>query len=136
MAAYKLTISSMMPTIAYLTLLDKYIVACSLILILAVLQNGLAGLENIAEDMDIFDSASIWGLFGVWVGTHIFFAAWAWRTFKKRRELHNEHNSGESVVAMVARPLKKLASRASFSRSIQDSVSGTSSRDTTGCVGV
>ena len=37
-AAYKFTIASMLPPVAYMTLIDKYVVSCSFVLILCAIQ--------------------------------------------------------------------------------------------------
>ena len=42
-ATYKFAMASFMPEIAYLTLLDKYIIATSLVIAVVVFENGLAG---------------------------------------------------------------------------------------------
>ena len=109
MAAYKLTIASMMPTIAYLTLLDEYIITCSLFVILVVLQNGLAGMDELWADAEAFDTTSTRVLFWIWAGAHAFFGLRSLYYWKERRNLHTEHESQDSsLLAMVSRPLANL----------------------------
>ena len=68
--AFKLVTSSMMPAVAYLTLLDRYVTLSSLMNFLAVLAAPVA-----AEMGATFDRVVLWVWLGLWAVLHCWFAA-------------------------------------------------------------
>ena len=68
--AFKLVTSSMMPAVAYLTLLDRYVTLSSLMNFLAVLAAPVAG-----EMGATFDRVTLWVWLGLWAVLHCWFAA-------------------------------------------------------------
>lgn len=68
--AFKLVTSSMMPAVAYLTLLDSYVSLSSLMNFLAVLAAAVAG-----EFGATFDRVALWSWLGLWAVLHCWFAA-------------------------------------------------------------
>ena len=71
-ATYKFTISAMMPHVAYLTLLDKYIIATSAIIALVVFENGVA---DGAWASDALDELFCHFVLLAWALTHAFFVS-------------------------------------------------------------
>ena len=90
-AAYKLAITTMMPTIAYLTLLDKYLLSTSGIIVLVVIQNGVAKINSRSDaDTDelsgfTFDRISLYVICGLWAAVHAYFMMATFVTFEARR---------------------------------------------------
>ena len=57
-AAYKFSISGMVPSISYLTLADKYVLSCSVIIFLLVLEGAIVG--NFAVEYGATNSVVRW----------------------------------------------------------------------------
>ena len=68
--AFKLVTSSMLPAVAYLTLLDRYVSLCSLLNFLAVLAAAVAG-----NFVATFDRVALGCWLGLWAVLHCWFAA-------------------------------------------------------------
>lgn len=81
-AAYKFSISFMIPAVAYLTRLDRYMLSCALLLVLCALHNAVLGIQD-DEDELIFsrwaDRASSLCLLLLWALNN------AWFTYRAKR---------------------------------------------------
>eukprot|EP00966_Prymnesium_polylepis_P248373 5742394-Prymnesium_polylepis.1 len=72
-AAYKFAVSSMVPTISYLTLLDKYVLFSWVVIMLNAFEGGFVReLDNPTRCDRIF----MWTILSCWLAMHILFA---WR---------------------------------------------------------
>jgi len=88
--AYKFATNEMMPKVAYLTLLDSYILSSSLVLVLVVLQNGIAsGTSSPREGEGLwptFDRDSQYGLLLAWFALQARFF-FLYRTIHRKRKI-------------------------------------------------
>jgi len=104
-AAYKSSIASMVPTISYLTLVDKYVLSQGLLIMLVALQNCLMGMvsgggslailfpENDLTVPALANGIAILVLFGMWCVCQLwFFFTWIWHVNHRSRN----HFSGAS----------------------------------------
>lgn len=82
-AAYKFVVSNMLPAIPYLTLLDKYVMMCSLWLVLIVFENGLVGKFGSAS-LDFWIFAVLETTFVV---ANVCFCCKSWRSLKARQAM-------------------------------------------------
>jgi len=112
-AAYKFTIASMLPPVAYMTLIDKYVVSCSFVLILCAIQNGIMSLPvpdhiiNVSEAgpaplyySKTSDLISAAGILFIWSVLHIYYAASMGLTLRKRnRRMNDEPQAHEDEQA-------------------------------------
>ena len=82
--AYKLSTSNMIPVITYLTLLDKYLLTCSMIIILACFESAIVGAisrvgtGDETDELERLANAVDWVTFAVactiWIAVHV----WLW----------------------------------------------------------
>jgi len=93
--AYKLVTAGMVPTISYLTLLDKFVSACIMLMLALVLEVGFTNeltRLGLMEWTGKNERITVWLCFSVWELIHVWFAAKAYRT---RRELLEERAKRE-----------------------------------------
>jgi len=100
-AAYRFAITTMVPAVSYLTMLDKYVLACSIFIIIMVIESGFVALlarkdEKAAEDVE---SATMIGLV-VLVG--VFHALFALQVMWKK-------NKGKDFKSHNLKNWKELA---------------------------
>lgn len=127
-AAYKFAMASMLPAIAYLTLLDKYVLGCAGVIVLVVLQNGVLSLTNAAGELyfsAVADYATLGAIFAVWLSIHGYYFR---RTYKLRRNTRADAPAGgarerTASRATEARKAHKLAKRTLHDR--RKSLTGT-----------
>jgi hypothetical protein len=107
-ATYKFAISSMMPAIAYLTLLDKYIISTSLLIALVVFENGLAG----ALLTDASDWLWLHAVVISWLVMHGYFVCeWYW-VVHRRAVTHGD----DGDVSSSAQHTREVGLRQSLGR--------------------
>jgi hypothetical protein len=89
--AYKLVTAGMVPAISYLTLLDKFVSANILLMLVFVLESGIA---NELHDMgyDYRERLSIMFLMIIWLGIHAWFVADAMATRRRLRAEREERD--------------------------------------------
>lgn len=76
-AAYKVALSSMLPQITYLTLLDQYCVGCGCLILLTALENAILGSFAVRGRLSIETAETIdWGFFGLLVLLWLLLHAW------------------------------------------------------------
>ena len=116
-AAYKFAIATMLPPVAYLTLIDKFVMALSLVLLLCAVQNAVFGIKEGRGDGDsplIFsqeaDLASSAVLLGVWVLLHLLY----WRKIVLAMRRRRSRFSGAAAALRMtgAGESESAASRA------------------------
>lgn len=96
-AAYKFAVSSMTPAISYLTLLDKYVVGCFLIIFLVALEGGVVGMLLNQSSLSVsfqarvgqMDAALFWVLFVTLLALH---GAYLQPMLFPNREKNNQAN--------------------------------------------
>ena len=94
-AAYKFSISFMIPAVAYLTLLDRYLLSCASLLVLCALQNSVLGIQD-DDGQLVFsrwaDRATSLVLLLLWALDNAWFAHRARRLMQShRRDNHLAH---------------------------------------------
>ena len=100
----------MLPTIAYLTLLDYYVLSCSVIMGLVTLQTSITsahfakwafGYEWSESALDDLDRIMLWAIFGLWGVIQVLFIAvfcWASRERRKREQTKHTDLVGKTIV--------------------------------------
>lgn len=73
--AYKFALTTMLPPLSYLTLLDKYVLACSGIIALIVAQNAVLGLTLIRNHIEVpaFEAGCVGLVMALLVALHVWF---------------------------------------------------------------
>jgi len=104
-AAYKFAVSTMMPAISYLTILDKYVIFCWLTIMAAAFEGGLLAVppEN-SEAADVVDRALLGVTLATFVVGNAYFARHLHRSpaasrFKSGHEYKQLRDSPESLSA-------------------------------------
>jgi len=96
-AAYASAVAASLPLCHHLTLLDKYLLACVLLLALCVVETPLVRLlvpvedftsdtaKEAANDAATLDRALLATIAAMWVGVHTYFSCWAWNAHRRAR---------------------------------------------------
>ena len=88
-AAYKFVVASMLPAISYFTLLDYYVLSCSLFLFLVVIENGAMSAKTWfghpvnTTAMDAADEVVVQSLITLFALMNIVFWVVSWRVRKR-----------------------------------------------------
>ena len=108
-AAYKFAIASMVPPVAYLTLIDKFVMALSLILLLCTVQNAVLGIKEgrgngnsaliFSRGADVASSAA---LFGLWVLLHLYYWRRVLFSMRRRRARASSNVAADLADSMFA----------------------------------
>ena len=104
-AAYKLATAGMLPTIAYLTLLDYYVLTCSFVMALVTVHTCVTSSHFVhwlfvsdwsEEALDDLDRLSLWAILGLWCAVQLLFAFLFWLGLRaRRRGLMNRETPSE-----------------------------------------
>ena len=98
-AAYKFAIAFMVPPVAYLTLIDRFVMALSLVLLLCAVQNAVLGIRQndgvpiVLVFSSAVDTGSSIALLVMWVLLHLYY----WLQVLKAMRLRRLH-SGDDVA--------------------------------------
>lgn len=99
-AAYKFATSSMCPPVAYLTLLDAYILSVSGVLLLCAVQNAVLGLRSREDDTLLLSAAadygSTLGLLAVWLLLQLYYGCKLCSAMQRRREVVGNETADEA----------------------------------------
>jgi hypothetical protein len=94
-AAYRYAISTMVPMVSYLTMLDKYVLVCSIFIMAMVIENGIAGTVALKKDMkagEYLDIASAIVLLVFFGGFHVWFTCVV-KGAKRKGKIMNEQGT-------------------------------------------
>ena len=106
--AYKFVTIGALPAIAYLTLLDKFVMSQTLLIVLSAFEHGFGHQE--------YDLIVVWVTVGLWIATHLYFAA---RAFAVKRLQRKQRRTRQSD-----RLSQRRLSRAASLYNLRTSVSG------------
>ena len=109
--AYKFVAASSLPAISYLTLLDKFVVSCSVIILISIFEHAFT-LDH------EFDYVMGWITASCWAVTHLFFGLAAWRL--KRR--HRRHRRKREADRLNEKTLSRAASVYNLRTSVSDAM--------------
>ena len=90
-AAYKFAIAFMVPPVAYLTLIDHFVMALSLVLLLCVVQNAVLGMRQNNGNSTVLvfspgvDTGSSIALLVIWVLLHLYYWCQVLKAIRLRR---------------------------------------------------
>lgn len=89
LTAYKIVSANSVPDVPHLTLLDKYVVACTIFSAMVACQNGLAStaLGDAGNDLD-FDRVSGLSLLAAWLAFNVY-TLLRWQFLKSKNRLRN-----------------------------------------------
>ena len=107
--AFLYVASESLPKISYLTLLDKFVMSQTLLIVLSAFEHGFGHQE--------YDLIVFWVTVGLWIATHLYFAARAFAVKrlqrKQRRTRQSDRLSQRRLGAAVVEPLaQRLVERA------------------------
>ncbi|XP_019626606.1 PREDICTED: gamma-aminobutyric acid receptor subunit beta-like [Branchiostoma belcheri] len=102
--AFKLVVSQYLPTVSYLTLLDKYVLGCIIFQCVVAVQNTVASVIRDKERARLFDGVCV-GLFGTAVLlAHLFIGIVVWMKWKKNSgKLQEVDNKFEGLSEKINR---------------------------------
>ena len=106
--AYKFVTIGALPAIAYLTLLDKFVMSQTLLIVLSAFEHGFGHQE--------YDLIVFWVTVGLWIATHLYFAT---RAFAVKRLQRKQRRTRQSD-----RLSQRRLSRAASLYNLRTSVSG------------
>ena len=106
--AYKFVTIGALPAIAYLTLLDKFVMSQTLLIVLSAFEHGFGHQE--------YDLIVVWVTVGLWIAAHLYFAA---RAFAVKRLQRKQRRTRQSD-----RLSQRRLSRAASLYNLRTSVSG------------
>ena len=106
--AYKFVTIGALPAIAYLTLLDKFVMSQTLLIVLSAFEHGFGHQE--------YDLIVVWLTVGLWIAAHLYFAA---RAFAVKRLQRKQRRTRQSD-----RLSQRRLSRAASLYNLRTSVSG------------
>ena len=106
--AYKFVTIGALPAIAYLTLLDKFVMSQTTIIVLSAFEHGFGHQE--------YDLVVVWVTVGLWIAAHLYFAA---RAFAVKRLQRKQRRTRQSD-----RLSQRRLSRAASLYNLRTSVSG------------
>ena len=102
-AAYKFAVAAMLPPVAYLTLIDKYVFSLSGLLLLCCLRDGILGLlrdDGALRFSSQADHGTTLGLFVVYVLYHAYFGVTLRAALKLRRETVGEEVANQAHIVV------------------------------------
>ncbi len=103
--AMKYVVNSYVPQVAYLTLLDKYVISCMIFQFLIIVQNAVASLvhKHFNNSLRYYELISLGVLLFFYVGIQLVYGFWSVACWLKARKLnsmhdtHYKHRRGETI---------------------------------------
>ena len=123
--AYKLVTAQMLPTVSYLTLLDKFVAFETLIILLSCFEGAFAEGVEISNGFNSgghftvggenFDKGAMWACVGLWIFSHAYFGGRAWlirrKTARERRDRESQRekkDGGKGAWTVFSTSMKSM----------------------------